>query len=104
MLGLDLVGAELEGLVQRAHGAIDGVAVTTQEILIGDVEIISMLMPWSPSVEKTLAATPGCDFMPAPTIETLPISGSSRTPLIPTSAATGSIAARASRRSARGTV
>ena len=40
-------------------------AVTTQEILIGEVEIISMLIPSSPSVEKTLAATPGCDLIPA---------------------------------------
>ncbi len=37
---------------------------TTHEILIGDVEIISMLIPSSPSMEKTLAATPGCVFMP----------------------------------------
>ena len=32
-----------------------------------------MLMPSSPSVANTFAATPGCDFMPAPTTETLPI-------------------------------
>ena len=32
----------------------------TQEIRIGDVEIISMLMPSSPRTVKTLAATPGC--------------------------------------------
>ena len=49
----------------------------TQEILIGEVEIISMLMAPSPRVSKTLAATPGCERMPAPTIETLPISASS---------------------------
>ena len=86
VLGLDLVGAELERLVQRADGAVDRSALTTHEILIGDVEIISMLMPWSPSVAKTRAATPGCDFIPAPTTETLPISGSSRTSRMPTSA------------------
>src|SRR5215204_2400361 len=79
-------------------------ALTTQEILIGEVEIISMLIPSSPRVEKTLAATPGWDFMPAPTTETLPIAGSSATAAMPTSATTGSSAARAVRRSERGTV
>ena len=49
---------------------------TTHEILIGDVEIISMFTPASPSTLNVLAATPGCDFMPAPTSETLPMSGS----------------------------
>ena len=46
----------------------------TQEILIGEVAIISMFTPSSASVEKTRAATPGCERMPAPMIETLPIS------------------------------
>ena len=76
----------------------------THEILIGDVEIISMLMPSSPSVAKTFAATPGCDFIPAPTIETLPIVSSATTSSMPTSATSGSSAARAVRRSSRGTV
>ena len=42
--------------------------------MIGEVEIISMLTPSSASTPKTFAATPGCERMPAPTIETLPIS------------------------------
>ena len=45
----------------------------THEILIGEVEIISMLMSCSASVSNTFAATPGCERIPAPTIETLPI-------------------------------
>src|SRR4051794_35848337 len=48
----------------------------TQEMRMGDVEIISMLMSLEPRVVKTLAATPGCVFIPAPTIETLPIASS----------------------------
>ena len=55
-------------------------AEITQEILIGEVEIISMLIPSPPSTSKTLAATPGCERMPAPTIETLPIRSSVFTP------------------------
>ena len=51
-------------------------AAITQEILIGEVEIISMLIPFSPSVWKTFAATPGWLRIPAPTIETLPIRSS----------------------------
>ena len=55
-------------------------AEITQEILIGEVEIISMLIPSPPSTSKTLAATPGWERMPAPTIETLPIRSSVRRP------------------------
>ena len=76
----DVVGAELERLVQRAHGVRDAVgARSTQEILIGEVEIISMLMSSSPSVANTFAATPGWRLMPAPTTDTFPIVGSSAT-------------------------
>ena len=49
---------------------------TTQEIRIGEVEIISMLMLLAPRTVKTFAATPGWDFIPAPTIDTLPIASS----------------------------
>ena len=77
---------------------------TTQLILIGDVAIIWMLIPCSPSTEKTFAATPGWVFMPAPTIETLPISGSVPTLVIPSSATRGASASSAARRSSRGTV
>ncbi len=76
---------------------------TTQEIRIGEVAIISMLMPFSPSVVKTLAATPGWDFMPAPTIDTLPID-SSVASSIPSSARSGASAAWAAGTSSRGTV
>src|SRR5262249_18477921 len=48
-------------------------AAMTHEILIGEVEIISMLIFSRPRTSKTLAATPGCERIPAPTIETLPI-------------------------------
>ena len=34
---------------------------------MADVEIISMLMPAAASVSNIVAATPGFDFMPAPT-------------------------------------
>ncbi len=43
---------------------------------MGLVEIISMLMPLSPRVLKTFAATPGWVFIPAPTTETFPMDGS----------------------------
>ena len=63
-----------------------------------------MLMSSLPRVANTLAATPGCDFIPAPTTETFPIVGSSATRKMPTSETTGSSALRAVGRSARGTV
>ena len=76
----------------------------TQEILIGDVEIISMLMPASPSTVKTVAATPGWLRIPAPTIETLPIDSSAATSSMPSSPTSASSASRAMRPSSRGTV
>src|SRR3954467_4414085 len=76
---------------------------TTQEMRIGEVEIISMLMPLSPSVVNTLAATPGWVFIPAPTIETFPIEGSVAS-VMPSSDAIGSSAVRAACTSSRGTV
>ena len=48
LLALDGVLAELESFVQRFDRAGTWSAATTQEILIGEVEIISMLMPSSP--------------------------------------------------------
>ena len=71
----------------------------THEILIGEVEIISMLIPSPPSTSKTLAATPGWERMPAPTIETLPIRSSLRTPWLTSRAPTVSVAAVRSERS-----
>ena len=46
---------------------------TTTEMRISEVEIISMLTPASASAAKNVAATPGCERMPAPTSDTLPI-------------------------------
>ena len=76
VLGLDVLGAELERLVQRAHRVRRrGRRAITQEILIGEVEIISMLIAVvRRASSNTFAATPGWLRMPAPTIETLPIS------------------------------
>ena len=74
----------------------------TQEILIGEVEIISMLIRSSPSTSKTLAATPGCERMPAPTIETLPICSSVRT--LSETSPRAAIVSLAVGRSARSTV
>ena len=49
---------------------------TTTEILISEVEIISMFTPPSASALKKVALTPGCDRIPAPTRDTLPIRSS----------------------------
>ena len=48
---------------------------------IAEVEIISMLMPSSASVSNIVAATPGFDFMPAPTMLTRAMSRSVDTPV-----------------------
>src|SRR4029079_2624888 len=76
---------------------------TTQEIRSGEVEIIMMLIALSPSVVKTFAATPGCVFIPAPTIDTFPIVSSVAT-VIPSSAVIGASAVCAARMSSRGMV
>ena len=46
---------------------------TTAVMRISEVVIISMLMPASRRASQKSAVTPGWDFMPAPTRETLPI-------------------------------
>ena len=46
---------------------------TTTEIFISLVEIMLMLMPCSPSVSNTFAATPECVRMPTPTTDTFAI-------------------------------
>ncbi len=74
----------------------------TQEILIGEVEIISMLIPSSPRTRKTCAATPGWLRIPAPTMETLPIRSSVR--ISPELMPVASIASTALVRSSRATV
>ena len=43
------------------------------EIRISEVEIISMLTPAEASAAKNRAVMPGCERMPAPISETLPI-------------------------------
>ncbi len=40
---------------------------------ISEVEIISMLTPASASASQKVAETPGCERMPAPISETLPM-------------------------------
>ncbi len=97
----DRVGAELEGLVQRLDRVGTSSAEITQEILIGEVEIISMLILCSPSVSNTLAATPGWLRMPAPTIETLPIRSSLRIPAETSPSAAIVCSARRGRRARR---
>ena len=76
----------------------------THEILIGEVEIISMLMPASPSTVKHLAATPGWLFIPAPTSDTCAIAGSVTIRPKPSSSWIFSSCSRAVMRSSRGTV
>src|SRR6202035_3041398 len=49
---------------------------TTTEILISEVEIISMLTAASASAPKKVALTPGWERMPAPISDTLPIRSS----------------------------
>ena len=62
---------EFERAVQRLHHARHARGVDHAEILIGDVGIISMFTPSAASTPNTFAATPGCERMPAPMIETL---------------------------------
>ena len=46
---------------------------TITEIRISEVEIISMLVPALASAAKNFAVMPGCERMPAPISDTLPI-------------------------------
>ena len=72
---------ELEGGVQGLHGLLrPRPARTTHEMRMAEVEIISMLIPLSASVSNIVAATPGFDFMPAPTRLTRAMSASVPTP------------------------
>ena len=45
----------------------------TTETRISEVEIISMLMPASASAWNSVAETPGCDRIPAPISDSLPM-------------------------------
>ena len=59
VLGQHGVGAELERGVQLRTASSTCSSRTTQEILIGEVEIISMFTPASPRTVNVFAATPG---------------------------------------------
>jgi hypothetical protein len=56
----------------------------TTEIRISDVLICSALTPAAARASKNVALTPGCDFMPAPTSETLPMCSSDSSDWKPT--------------------
>ena len=56
------------------------------EMRIGDVEIISMLIPSPASVSNIVAVTPGWVFIPAPTTETCATSSSAITDTAPRAA------------------
>ena len=51
-------------------------ARATTEMLIWEVEMISTLTPAWASASKKVAETPGCERMPAPISETLPMASS----------------------------
>ena len=65
-------GRRRRGARGRPRGS--GRGAIMQEILIGEVEIISRLISRSASVRNIVAATPGCERMPAPMSDTLPSS------------------------------
>ncbi len=79
-------------------------ASTTAEILISDVEIIRMLTPESASAPKKSALTPGCERIPAPISEILPILSSNTSESKPTSSCTPCSAASATWPSCLGSV
>jgi len=56
--------------------SVTWLALITQLMRIGEVEMRSRFTPASASVENILAATPGCVFMPAPTSETFAMESS----------------------------
>jgi hypothetical protein len=74
------------------------------EILIGEVEIISRLMPRSARVRNMSAATPGLERMPAPTMLTMAMPSSTWYSRASSSSTTRSSAPAAGRRSSTGTV
>jgi hypothetical protein len=67
---------EAEAVVQRAHGELVYFVATRQETLISLVEIAWMLMPSSARIWNIFAATPACERMPRPTIDTFTMSSS----------------------------
>ena len=75
-----------------------------QEMRIGDVEIISILMPCSDRMRNIRLATPRWVFIPAPTSDTFAMFSSTSTPSAPTVIATLSVISRAFSIWDRGTV
>ena len=74
----------------------------TTEMRISEVLISSRLTPASASAPKNFAETPGCERMPAPTSDTLPMCWSKLTSAKPTVCLTCSSAAIARRAVALG--
>src|SRR5699024_11987198 len=58
--------------ITRTASSSFACSVTT-EMRISEVEIMSMLMPASPSERNSVAETPGGERTPAPTMLTLPV-------------------------------
>ena len=77
---------------------------TMHEILMVEVEIMSMLIPSAARVSKVVAVTPAWDFIPAPTSETRATSSSEVTPVAPSSAQMALVTSTAASRSSLGTV
>ena len=69
-----------------------------------EVEIMPMLIEASARARNTPAATPGCDFIPAPTRLTLPIASSTSTDLASMDSAISAAISRAAARVDFGTV
>jgi len=76
----------------------------THEMRMVEVEIISMLTPALARASNMAAATPGLDFIPAPTSDTLAMSESATTSAAPTSSCRPRSTSMARLRSALGTV
>ena len=68
-----LVAAQIERLVQRPTALSSSVSLTSTEIRISEVEMMSMLTPASASASQNVAVTPGCERIPAPISDTLPM-------------------------------
>ena len=94
---------ELEHVVQGAHRFVGALLRDDAEILMGEVLIMSRLMPRSASVLNIMAATPGLVRMPAPMTLTLAMASLSNPPA-PSSATTSCSARSAAALSSAGMV
>src|SRR2546427_6767064 len=61
----------LNASCRAATASFTRLASMMQVMRTSEVEIISMLIPWSDSVRNMVAATPGCPRMPLPMTDTL---------------------------------